>query len=1001
MNAREAFYGPNVGYALELYERYLADPDSVDAATRSFFEQLGPLEDGQGLVATLARPTTETPVSSRNGHVAEAPPSPGNGGSAAASPPQPVAPSSARRAPQEKVSGSEVLKVVTAARLARGIREYGHLCANIDPLGGPRPGDPMLDPATHHLTEEDLRRLPATIVWPSAGPELASCLEAIDRLREIYCGPIGYDFDHVQDFGERAWLHAVVESGTFRTPLSPDQKRRLLRRLTEVEGFEGFMHTVYQNQKRFSIEGNDMLIPMLDSIVRRASEAGTHEILMGMAHRGRLDVLAHILHKPIGLIFSGFQTAAKQDVAPPVDETDERWTGDVKYHMGWHSAVELGDGRRLDITLADNPSHLEVIDPVVEGFARAAQDDRSHGGAPIQDVKRALPITIHGDAAFPGEGVVAETLNLSALGGYETGGTIRIIVNNQVGFTTGADEGRSTLYASDVAKGFEIPIVHVNADDAEACLHCVRLAHAYREKFHKDFLIDLIGYRRWGHNEGDEPGFTQPRMYNQIAQHPTVREIYARSLLEAGIVTDEEIAAMQSEVQDRLRQARDESEGLVPVAMPSAAPAVRAPPEIHTAVPAGALHALNESLLQRPEGFTVNPRLDRIMSRRREAIDREGGIDWALAEALAFASILADGTPIRMTGQDTERGTFSQRHLVLHDPDTGARYVPLQALPQANASFAVYNSPLSELAVMGFEYGYSVHAPNALVLWEAQFGDFANMGQVIVDQFLSAARAKWRTWPALVLLLPHAYEGQGPEHSSARLERFLQLAAEDNLRIVNCTTAAQYFHVLRLQAATLESDRRPLVLLTPKSLLRHPRAGSSLAELAEGSFRPVIDTGHTEGRDAVERLVLCSGKVAVDLAVAMGQNPPPDGSSRVAVARLEQLYPFPERELRAVIQGYRNLREVVWAQEEPENMGAWSYVAPHLDALLGGAETPELPGPVQLRYVGRPYRASTAEGSTKFHEWEQEHIVGGALGRDRAEGAGAVGIEAREGQNVG
>jgi 2-oxoglutarate dehydrogenase E1 component len=998
MNAREALYGPNVGYALELYERYLADPESVDAATRSFFEHLGPLDDGQGFEATLARPTTETPTASGNGHVAGPPPAVERSTSSA--PPRQAAAAPKPGAPTQALPGAQVLKVVTAARLARGIREYGHLCARIDPLGELRPGDPMLEAATHHLADDDLRALPATIVWPSAGPELASCLEAIDRLRQIYCGPIGYDFDHIQDFGERAWLHTVVESGTFRTPLSPDQKRTLLRRLTEVEGFERFMHTVYQGQKRFSIEGNDMLIPMLDSIVRRAGDAGTREILIGMAHRGRLDVLAHILGKPIGLILSGFQTAARQDITAPIDETDERWTGDVKYHMGWHNAIELDAGRRLDITLADNPSHLEVIDPVIAGFARAAQDDRSHGGAPVQDVKRALPVTIHGDAAFPGEGVVAETLNLSALEGYETGGTIRIIVNNQVGFTTGADEGRSTLYASDLAKGFEIPIVHVNADDAEACLHCVRLAHAYREKFHKDFLIDLIGYRRWGHNEGDEPSFTQPRMYAQIAGHPTVQEIYARGLQEAGIITQEEVAAMQAEVQERLRQARDESEGLVPVAMPSAAPRVCAPPEIHTAVAADRLHTFNEALLERPEGFTVNPRLERIISRRREAIDREGGIDWSLAESLAFAAILSDGTPIRMSGQDTERGTFSQRHLVLHDPETDASYVPLQALPQAQASFAVYNSPLSELAVMGFEYGYSVHAPNALVLWEAQFGDFANMGQVIVDQFLSAARVKWRTWPALVLLLPHAYEGQGPEHSSARLERFLQLAAEDNLRVVNCTTSAQYFHLLRLQAATLESDRRPLVLMTPKSLLRHPRAASSLSDLAHGSFVPVIDTGPEDARDAVARLVLCSGKVAIDLAVAAGQDPPVNGASRVAVARVEQLYPFPAEALSAVIRRYPRLTEIVWVQEEPENMGAWSYVAPEIHDILAGSE-PSLPGPIRLRYVGRPYRASTAEGSTKFHEWEQERIIGDALGFTGVEEEAPVAVETLGGQNVG
>ncbi|HEY7848472.1 MAG TPA: 2-oxoglutarate dehydrogenase E1 component, partial [Ktedonobacterales bacterium] len=566
------------------------------------------------------------------------------------------------------------------------------------------------------------------------------------------------------------------------------------------------------------------------------------------------------------------------------------WTGDVKYHLGARTTVRESELAQVALTLAHNPSHLEFVNPVVEGFTRAAQDRRNERGTPAQNVDKALCVTIHGDAAFPGEGVVAETINLSRLPGYQTGGTIHIIANNQIGFTTSAEQGRSTLYASDLAKGFEIPIILVNADDPEACLSAVALAHAYRQRYHKDFLIDLVGYRRWGHNEGDEPTFTQPLLYASIAEHATVRARYAERLEAEGVVAPVDAETMQHAAQERLKQAYEELQaGHVPEEQ---ADLEVSPPlaSVATAESAATLRDYNEALLARPPGFTPNAKLERLLARRREALEKPGGIDWGFAETLAFAATLADGTPIRLAGQDSERGTFSQRHDALHDARTGGVYIPLQALPQARASFAVYNSPLSEAAALGFEYGYSVHAPNTLVLWEAQFGDFANAGQVLIDQFIAAARAKWRQLPGLVLLLPHGYEGQGPEHSSGRLERYLQLAAEDNLRVVNCTTAAQYFHLLRAQAKLLATAPRPLIVMTPKSLLRHPRAGSSLSDLTEGRFEPVL-ADEQAAPEAVRRLILCSGKVVVELAAALAaRSAPPDW---IAVARVEQLYPYP------------------------------------------------------------------------------------------------------------
>jgi 2-oxoglutarate dehydrogenase E1 component len=957
MDAWSTFFGPNAGYAQELYERYLQDPASVDAATRAFFERVSP-------------PPPEVAI-------ATAP-------ALSPSPPRGEGRQTARST-VEGITDDEIRLAVGTAKLARMIRTYGHLAARLDPLETPPLDNPALAPSAHGLTEDDLANLPATIVWPGGDTHGArNAREAIATLRAIYSGTLGYEFAHIQDEDERAWLHESVESGAFRQRLAAEERRELLRRLSEVEVFERFLHSTFTGQKRFSIEGTDMLVPMLDELIHDAAEVRTREVLIGMAHRGRLNVLAHVLGKPYARIFSEFHTAPDKEMVPSEGSAgiNYGWTGDVKYHLGARKTVRERDLAQVALTLAHNPSHLEFVNPVVQGFGRAAQEQRDERGAPQQDINKALCITIHGDAAFPGEGVVAETLNLSRLPGYQTGGTIRIIANNQIGFTTAADQSRSTLYASDLAKGFEIPIIHVNADDPEACLSAAALAHAYRQRYHKDFLIDLVGYRRWGHNEGDEPAFTQPLLYARIAGHPTVRALYAETLEAEGIVSSNDTEAMQREVQQRLKQAYDE---LMAGHIPEEQAALEESPvlvSVETAVPADELRALNDALLARPADFTLNTKLERLLTRRRESIEKPGAIDWGFAETLAFATVLADGTPIRLTGQDSERGTFSQRHDVLHDAKTGAAYTPLQALPQARASFAIYNSPLSEASVLGFEYGYSVHAPNTFVLWEAQFGDFANAGQVLIDQFIAAARAKWRQLPGLALLLPHGYEGQGPEHSSGRLERYLQLAAEDNLRVANCTTAAQYFHLLRAQATLLATAPRPLIVMTPKSLLRHPRAGSSLSDLAEGVFRPVLDDFKGEP-EAVRRLILCSGKVAVDLEAALDAQP----SLRewIAVARVEQLYPYPAAEIEATLTRYPHLAEVVWLQEEPRNMGAWSFIAPRIEPQVS----------VTLRYVGRPERASTAEGLPNAHAAEQTRIIGEALGGERP-----AGVEMREGQYV-
>ena len=843
--------------------------------------------------------------------------------------------------------------------LVKAHRTHGHLAARLDPLGAEPVGDPSLDPARLGLTPEVMARVPANVLRTYVPGETLA--EILPRLTATYSGTIAYEVEHISSHEERVWLREQIESGAHRRQLTADEQRTLLDRLTEVEAFERFLHKAYLGQKRFSIEGVDMLVPMLDLTIDLAAEHGAKSVVLGMAHRGRLNVLTHTVGKPYAAMLAEFEGSAHRAL-----EGMDAGTGDVKYHHGAEGRRKAANGTDMEVTLTPNPSHLEFVAPVVDGRVRARQTDRT-GREVRHDPAASLPVVMHGDAAFAGQGVVAETFNLSALPGYRVGGTLHIITNNQIGFTTDMREARSTRYASDLAKGFDVPIIHVNADDPEACLAAVRLSMAYRGKFHHDALIDLVGYRRHGHNEGDEPTYTQPQMYATIKSLPTARARYATRLAEAGIVTAEEAerqaeAAYQRlvEVQQKVKEAAAE-----PPAQASPRRGSNGPGTVETAVPADRLERLNEEMLTWPDGFTVNAKLKRQLERRRTALT-EGTADWGHAEALAIASLLVDGTPIRLTGQDTERGTFSHRHLVLHDAETNAEYVPTRAVADAKASLEVLNSPLSELATMGFEYGYNADAPETLVVWEAQFGDFVNGAQVVLDQFISAGLAKWGVTSRLTLLLPHGYEGQGPEHSSARLERFLQLAAEGNIRVANCTTPAQYFHLLRRQAK-LETQR-PLVVMTPKSLLRLPQATSGLADFSDGRFQPVMDDSGAAARSGgVGRVVLCSGKVYYDL-LAESQKL---GDSAPALVRVEQLYPFPADELRDVLTRYAAAKEVVWCQEEPRNMGAWRFVEPRLRELTGDRS---------LTYAGRPDRASPAEGYPQAHAAEQARIVKESLG---------------------
>jgi 2-oxoglutarate dehydrogenase E1 component len=923
--------GLNSGFARDLLEEYLENPDAVPTEWRELFES-----GRSDVVAThpgLARLLERT----GNGQPAPAPP---------ASP-----------AEAEPVTDELLGAVAAAMALVKAQRMHGHLAARLDPLGSEPPGDPALEPERliPKLTPELQARVPASVLRLYVPGETLA--EALPRLRDTYSGTIAYEIEHIADHEKRVWLRQAIESGKYRHELSADERKELLASLSRVEAFEQYLRRAFLGQKQFSIEGLDVMVPMLDEAIELAAENGAHEVVIGMAHRGRLNVLAHTLGLGYDSIIREFEG---ERTIEAVVATDEGGTGDVKYHLGAEGTRSTPAGE-ITVTLAANPSHLEAVDPVVEGRARAEQTDRSTRYG-LHDPSVALPILIHGDASFPGQGEVAETLNLSALDGYSTGGTLHVIANNQVGFTTDPSEGRSTRYSSDLAKGFDVPIIHVNADDPEAAISAVRLALAFRRRFESDVVVDLVGYRRHGHNEQDEAAYTQPLMAAQVAEHATVRDQFARRLVDEGVVTQDGADAFVASVTSELKQAHEAlkatfgtppaSEGRIPYSTGDG---------VVTAVAADRLRALNEELLQVPENFTFHPKLKSQLERRLQTIE-EGGIDWGQAEALAFGSLLVEGIPIRLTGQDTERGTFSHRHAVLHDVHTGETYTPLQNVDEQTASFEIYNSPLSEYACLGFEYGYSVAAPEALVLWEAQFGDFVNGAQIVIDQFIVAGLSKWRETTRLTLLLPHGYEGNGPEHSSARLERFLQLAAQENIRVANCSTSGQYFHLLRRQA--LDAAGRPLVVMTPKGLLRLKQASSTLADLAQASFRPVIDDPEAD-HAAVTRLVFCSGKLYYDI-VGHEQRA---AAGNVAIARLEQLYPFPVDAYAEVVSAYPNLEEVVWAQEEPQNMGAWRTIRHRLEA-------PRVP----LTYAGRPWRASPSEGYPTAHLREQDRIVRAALG---------------------
>ncbi len=857
--------------------------------------------------------------------------------------------------PAIPASQAQLGHVAAAMGLVKAFRTHGHLAAHLDPLGSEPIGDPALDPDTLGLTPEIMGTIPARVLRVAVEGETLA--DALPHLIKTYTGTIAYEVEHIASHEQRVWLREKIESGEFCVELPAEEKKALLERLTQVSAFESFLHKAYLGQKRFSIEGVDMLVPMLDSTIEQAAQAGAREINVGMAHRGRLNVLVHTVGRPYQMIIAEFEGSKAASIGGEDDGT-----GDVKYHLGAEGAFPTKAGHAVTVNLTPNPSHLEFVGPVVVGRARADQTQR-RGREATLDTSIALPIVIHGDAAFAGQGVVAETFNLGALNGYRTGGTLHLITNNQIGFTTDMNDARSTRYASDLAKGFDIPIVHVNADDPEACLTAVRLAMAYREKFHEDVVIDLVGYRRHGHNEGDEPAYTQPMMYAAIRELPTVRERYAKVLVGDGVMSQEEVDQLWEKTYQQLVEVQQGFKS-GQVSHPQEPKQHRGGSvDVDTAVNAELLRSLNDQLLTWPEGFTPNAKLARQLERRRQAIEGDGKLDWAHAEELALASLLVDGVPLRMTGQDTERGTFSQRHLVLHDAENGDSWGPIRHLPGATAPIELHNSPLSELATLGFEYGYSVAAPEALVLWEGQFGDFINGAQVIVDQFIASGLSKWGQTTRLTLLLPHGYEGQGPEHSSARLERFLQLAAEGNIRVANCTTPAQYFHLLRRQAVA--TKQRPLIVMTPKSLLRLPQAASSFEELTTGTFQLVIDD--TLKPAGVERVVVCSGKVYYDL---LAEAEKMEGG-RPAIVRVEQLYTFPAPELRAALGRYGDAKEIVWCQEEPRNMGAWTYIE---DKLLS-----VMPEGLPLRYAGRPERASPAEGYPAAHQAEQKRIVGDAL----------------------
>jgi len=929
-----ADYGLNAGLVEELRDRFELDPDSVDPSFRTQFEP-------------GSAPADPVPAPRPSARAQPAP----------QSAPQPVsAPPAARVGLQVADKHARVLRLIHA------YRARGHRIAKSDPLESQSTYFPELDPAHYGFGGADLDEPFPTGDLP--GGSVQTLRDVLSRLEQTYCGAIGVEFTHVQDPGRKQWLQQRMEESRNIPRISDAERGTILKKLSAAGLFERFLHTKFIGQKRFSLEGAESLIPLLDTIVESAPRYGVRELVLGMSHRGRLNVLSNILGKSYESIFSEFEDSPLLD--------SPFGSGDVKYHKGYSSDRRVATGERVHLTLTSNPSHLEAVNPVVEGRTKAKQV-RS-GDAAGETI---VPVIVHGDAAVAGQGIVAETLNLSQLRGYCTGGTFHVVVNNQIGFTTTPSEARSTLYCTDVAKMIQVPIFHVNGDDPEAVVHCVRLAMEYRQRFGDDVVIDMVCYRRHGHNEGDEPSFTQPILYAKIRKRPPVRRLYADRLVAAGSLSAEEAARIEQDLSDQLQQALQvihtrppgPDEPYEPHGPWKGYSRLRPEEEPETGATVSQLSEVAEGLGRVPAYFQIHKKLRSLLDKRSKAIADNEPLDWAMGEALAFGTLLLEGNPVRLSGQDSSRGTFSQRHAVLVDQETGEEYTPLDHISEKQARFEVYDSLLSEAAVLGFEYGYSLADPSTLTMWEAQFGDFVNGAQVIIDQFIVSAHVKWGRMSGLVMLLPHGYEGQGPEHSSARLERFLQLCAEDNIQVANCTTPAQYFHLLRRQMR--RNYRAPLVVFTPKSLLRHPGARSLPEEFARGRFEPVVDDARcVDGREAVRRVVLCSGKVYYDLLAEREQRFG-DDASQCALVRVEQLYPWPEQDICQVLQRYAKAELVYWVQEEPANMGGWTFVRERIqDALLPGQK---------LAYAGRVPSASTAVGSMRIHKKEQAALLDAAF----------------------
>ncbi|MCP5359746.1 MAG: 2-oxoglutarate dehydrogenase E1 component [Sinobacteraceae bacterium] len=930
--------GSNADYVEAIYEQYVADPSSVSQAWREYFAGLAIGGSGERSHRSIQHGIAERARLPRM----------------AASP--------------EAAASMASAKQGAVSRLIQIYANRGHLVANLDPLGLTRRERPkVLDLDYFGLSEADLDTEFFTGSRVDRVAKRAKLRDIISQLTQIYCGPVGAEFAHVSNTEERLWLQDEFQSGRLNHRFTPEECRNILWQLTAAEGLERYLHTRYVGQKRFSLEGGDALIPLLDDVIQAGGAMGAEEFVIGMAHRGRLNVLVNVLGKAPSVLFSEFE--GKYDVS------HMKGSGDVKYHKGFSADLRTPGGN-VHVALAFNPSHLEVVDPVVEGSVRARQERRGDARG-----ERVVPVLIHGDAAFAGQGVVVETMQLSQARGFYTGGTVHVVINNQVGFTTSRpDDARSTMYCSDVAKMLEAPIFHVNADDPEAVVFVARLALRYRMRFRKDVVIDLVCYRRLGHNEADEPAATQPVMYSVIRKHPTARKLYADRLVAEGVLTPVEADGLIEQYRTGLDEGRPQARASLGMIDNKYTvdwePYTRVDwsDRVRSGVELAKLRELGAKMLQRPEGFVLHPRVQQVYANRAKMIAGELPLDWGCAETLAYASLLVDNFSVRLCGQDAGRGTFFHRHAVLHDQRNGDVYVSLQHLAERQPRIQIIDSVLSEEAVMGFEYGYSTTEPNALVIWEGQFGDFANGAQVIIDQFISSGESKWGRFCGLVLFLPHGYEGQGPEHSSARLERFLQLCAELNMSVCVPSTPAQMFHMLRRQM--LRSFRKPLIVMTPKSLLRHELSVSKLEELTRGSFQNMIDEIDELNPAEVKRLVLSSGKVYFDLLKARRAN----GQRDVALVRLEQLYPFPVEEYESILRRYPNAREVVWCQEEPQNQGAWYQIRHQLDRPLAGKR--------ELLYAGRAPAAAPATGISKIHDAEQAALIDAALcSSAREEGA--------------